>query len=127
MRSRFASLLVAMLILGVYVTPVYAAKSDCGAGRFCAWSQINYGGEFASWPTSANDWPLFGMENDDDATYNREATRTNVYRGVNWTEGVAYCVVPGGFEDDILGDRDNNGDSNYLNETATTCSGFPTP
>lgn len=128
MRRRFATLLVTCLVFGAYVTPVYAAKSQCSAGYFCEWNEINYsGGEFTQWGSSANDWPWLGIENDDDSVYNREAKRTMVYTGANWSGDEAYCVVPGGFEDDILGDRDNDGDSNFLHADLTTCFGWPLP
>jgi len=128
MRRPFTTLVVLCLVFGVNVAPVRASMDQCSTSNFCEWDHQNYsGGEFTQWPTSANDWNLFGIENDDESVWNRESKRTNVYKGSNWTEGVAYCVVPGGSEDAILDDRDNNGDSNYLSETLTTCSGYPTP
>lgn len=127
MRRRFATLLVLCLAFGVYVVPVQAAMSQCSGGRFCVWENANYSAGFDSWGASQNDWPLFGLENDDDSVWNRENTRTLVYRGSNYSEGVTYCVPPGIAEDDIHFDRDDNGDSNALALSSTSCSGYNPP
>lgn len=128
MRRSLTTVVAMCLALGVNATPVHASMSQCSSGRFCEWNQINYsGGEFTSWATSENDWPLFGIENDDDSVWSREATRTLVYRGSDYSEGAAYCVGPGVSEDDINDTRDNDGDSNALASFTTSCAGYNLP
>ena len=117
--------------LGVNVTPVAAHNDTCSAGYFCVWPLVNYddyssGTEHRHFATSENDWDFFGLENDDDSVKNMELTRVLVYSGANYSGSVKYCTAPSEVEDDIHGDRDDDGDSNSLG-ALTSCGTLPRP
>jgi hypothetical protein len=132
MRRILATLFALTLTLGVTSTPVEAHNDVCNAGYFCVWPYINYDDdevgpdEHRHFANSENDWDFIGMENDDDSVKNMESTRVLVYRGSNYSGGLAYCTVSGEVEDDIHEDRDNDGDSNLL-QGLTSCGTLPRP
>lgn len=131
MRRLFASLVALALALGVNVTPVAAHSNTCDSGYFCVWPLANYdqgffGGSHEHFSGNNADWPLFGIENDDDSVKNRESLRVLVYAGWNYTEGYTYCTQPGESEDDINLSVDDNGDSNKLGGT-TSCGSLQRP
>ncbi|MGH8874069.1 MAG: hypothetical protein ACRDVM_02280 [Acidimicrobiia bacterium] len=67
------------------------------------------------------------MQNDDDSVKNRDPYAMKVYNGDSYSGGLLYCVSSGEVEDDIHGDRDNQGNSSIV-YLATTCpSGDPHP
>ena len=126
---RFCATAVALALalsvnaLGVNLTPVTAHDGTCDAGTFCVWQHTNWtGAEHDHWGGNSNDWNFWGMENDDDSVKNRETSGVRVYTNANYTGGM-YCVLASQVEDDIHGDRDDQGDSH----AAGSCSGWPSP
>lgn len=132
MRRLMTTLVALALAFGVTVTPVAAHNDTCSSGFFCLWPLVNYDDyssqdEHRHFSTSENDWPFFGLENDDDSVKNREATRVLVYAGADYTGGIKYCVDPLEDEDDIHTDRDNDGDSNFLSSFTSCGVNLPAP
>lgn len=132
MRRLFNVVVAFALALGVNalainVAPVAAHDTTCLSGYFCVWQHMNYtGADHEHFIGDANDWNFFGIENDDDSVKNRETVRVRVFQNSGWSGGTLYCVLANGSEDDIHGDRDDQGDSNLQGST-NSCSGYPSP
>lgn len=131
MRRLVTTLVALGLAFSVTATPVAAHNDTCASGYFCVWPLANYddyaaGTEHRHFATSENDWPFFGLENDDDSVKNMESTRVLVYAGADYSGGYKYCTQASEVEDDIHTDRDDDGDSNFLS-TLTSCGTLNRP
>lgn len=126
MRRLFTTLVALALALGVNASPVAAHDDTCLTGYFCVWQHIDYSGsDHAHFSIDENDWPLFGIENDDDSVKNRESVAVRVFADSGYVN-TEYCTVPSEVEDDIHDDRDNDGDSNQQRST-TSCGTYARP
>lgn len=125
-RRLLAALAVASLVSGVSTTPV-TADPNCDVGELCLWGNTNYGGDF--WDPSHHDlnWPFLGIENDDDSVKNRDVPAHLVYPNSSGGGTLLYCVDATEVEDDISGDRDNDGDSNFQLDVTTCPIGYRHP
>jgi len=128
---RRLSIALVALGLALTVAPVAAHDTACLSGYFCVWPLGNYddgsgGDDHGHFGGSNSNWPLLGIENDDDSVKNMENTRVLVFAGANYSEGYTYCTAPGEVEDDINFAVDDNGDSNRL-ESSQGCGTLQRP
>lgn len=135
---RFQAMLVAVLVTAATTIAPFpqpaTADDNCDSGEFCVWGDTNFGGDFWDPSTDDDDWPcgVFcspDVDNNEDSVWNRESVIIEVYDGTNFDGKLMYCVDPGDSEDDIAGDRDNDGESNLTYDATgvTDCGSAPAP
>lgn len=120
------------MCLGVMAlaVPVLAANGDgtCDSGEGCFYNSPNYVGIEIDSTSGSSNWPFSGIENDDDTVKNRKSSsHVVVYNGNSYLGGAMYCADAGEWEDDIAGDRDNQGDSHKFFSGSTCPSSIPHP
>ena len=108
--------LVVMASTGLTAVPAAANHTVCDSGEFCIWENPNYGGDFWGADRSDPDWPCGwichpNLDNNEDSLKNLTGVTIDVFDADNYGGGVNYCVPAGVWENDIAGDRDNDGNS----------------
>ena len=130
MRSKVRRLFAALAVAGVLSASASApvsADTVCNSGELCLWGSINFSGDF--WDPAHHDlnWPFAGIENDDDSVKNRDTRAHLVYPNSSGGGSLLYCANSTEEENDIAGDRDNDGDSNFQLDVTTCPAGYPHP
>ncbi|MFJ5548168.1 peptidase inhibitor family I36 protein [Streptomyces sp. NPDC093225] len=100
-QSRlFASTAATLLALTAGLAATPAAAADCPSGNFCAWTDVDFGGQRANWSGDDTWWESW-IADEDSSWANHGISgpgikdHVQVYRRSGLGGGMSLCLAPG--------------------------------